>query len=300
MVLLFTPTGFLEILVFFFAVATFIVAIRFFMDSRKKLEEIFPDNINPRKLLPFGFDSNGFVIPKASGKNSGTVQQPTSALLRPVSSDSSKEEMKEIRQQLKQQQQELDKALKKISNIGQQTASHPLTGGSHSLSDQKGLLGLQAQLDKKEAEIQRLKNQELYTQNLQQRLVEVQDAFDDLQEKMQQMEKQAWEAAELNIQLEHAEQAQMQAEKALYKKEEKLREVSLENQRLQEAFNDLEDRLTEVNLQRQQLQKKVQLLESLNTDMMQMSEASRKLKTEMARVAELESMLHLMTEGRNR
>ena len=64
-------------------------------------------------------------------------------------------------------------------------------------------------------------------------------------------------------------------------------------------LNQTEDKLSEANLQRQQLQKKTQFLEEINTDIQQMSDANRKLKNELRRVAELESMLNLITEERD-
>lgn len=298
MTLLFSFSGFLEIAVFLVAVAAFITAVRFFMDSRKRLEEAFPGILGRRRMLSFGFDRNGFLIPLNTRKKPMPGQQQPALRQNSQHPDSTKEELKQLRQQLQQQQQELQKALAKMASYSQPPAAVP--GTSQPWEDQKKQEELRLQMDYKEAEFQRLKNQEVYTEKLQQRLMEVQGAFSELQEKMQQMEKQAWEAAELTMQLEHTEQAQLQAEKALHRKEEKLREVSLENQRLHEACNELEDKLSEANLQRQQLLKKVQMLESLNADMVQMAEANRKLKTQMARVAELESMLHLMTEGKVR
>jgi DNA repair exonuclease SbcCD ATPase subunit len=294
MVTLSSPIGFLEIVVFLAAVAAFGMAVRFFLHSRKSLQQSFPGIFTSHKLLPFGFDRNGFVIPKAPGNSFKTELNGVSLRSRSAAVDSTKEDVKQLRLQLQQQQQELEKALEKISLIGQPAAVPFSNSSTGHLDEQKKPESLRHN----DTDVQRLKTQELYTQKLQERLAEVQGAFDDLQEKVGQMEKQAWESAELNFQLEHAEQAQLQAEKALSRKEEKVRELNLENQRLHEAFNELEDKLSEANLQRQQLVKKVQLLESLNADMMQMAEASRKLKSEMARVAELESMLHLMTAGR--
>ena len=83
------------------------------------------------------------------------------------------------------------------------------------------------------------------------------------------------------------------------KKEEKIRELSVENGRLHEQLNTTEDKLSEANLQRQQLLKKVQFLEEVNNDIQQMSDTNRKLKNELRRVGELESMLNLITEERD-
>ena len=292
--LLFSPTNVLEILAFLLAIAAFIVAFRFFVDSRKRIESLFPGLLGSRKLLPFGIDRSGFVIPKTINKSfeqSKPRIQPAAA----ASSDDTKKEIKALRQQLQQQQQELAKALQQIAQVSQQP---PVPGISSAvlLQEHQRLEQLRMQLEAKEAEIQRLRQQELFAQKLQERFEEVQTECEELQDKILTMEKQAWQAAELSIRLEHAEQTKLQTEKLLQKKEEKLRDLTFENQQLHESFAQLEDKLSQANLQRQQLLKKTQFLEEMNADLQQMTETNRRLKTEMTRVAELESMLELMTE----
>lgn len=298
MVTLFIPSGLFEIAVFGLAIIAFALAVRFFMDSRKRLQELFPDIIGPRKLMPFGFDRNGFVIPKTIDKKQESIHRPVD-FSGAAPTNQTQKEIKDLRSQLQQQQQELTRALEKISHI----ADHSGSGEVHSAFSQEGqrkLEELRMQLEEKDTEINRLKAKELYSQKLQEHLEEVQHEYDMLQEKMQQMEEKTWHTAELTIQLERAEQSQQNLEKELNKKEERLREFSLENQHLQEALSELEGRLSEANLQRQQLVKKVQLLEELNVDMMHMAETNRKLKTEVGRIAELESLLNLMMERRRK
>lgn len=296
--LIFTlPSGLLEITIFGFAVVAFVLAVRFFMDSRKRLEELYPGTVNPRKLLPFGFDRSGFVIPKSGAPKEKPAAKLFFRSAETTSPDSTKGEIRELRQQVKQQQQELERALHKMAHLGQKTVAEEKTATI--LADQQRLESLRLQLEKKDAEIQRLKQQETYAQKMQERFEEVQAEFETLQERLQQMEQQAWQTADLTIQLEHAEQTALRMEEALAKKDEKLRDLSLENQRLHDTFTELQERLSEANLQRQQLAKKVQLLESINADMQSMAESNRKLKTEIARVAELESMLQMISEERH-
>jgi uncharacterized protein YoxC len=61
-----------------------------------------------------------------------------------------------------------------------------------------------------------------------------------------------------------------------------------------------EDKLAEANLQRQQLQKKVQFLQEVNNDMQHVSESNQKLQNELRRIGELESMLSMIAEERDR
>ena len=65
-------------------------------------------------------------------------------------------------------------------------------------------------------------------------------------------------------------------------------------------LNETEDKLSEANLQRQQLQKKVQFLQDMNDDMSNISETNKRLQNELRRIGELESMLGMMEEERNR
>ncbi|WP_121353405.1 hypothetical protein [Flavisolibacter nicotianae] len=295
MLLLFLPTGYIEIAFFVLAIVVFVFAVRFFIESRKRLEESFPGLFQPSKVLPFGIDRSGFLIPKTVEKTAPGTGRVFSRPAPATPSDSTKQEIKALRNQLQQQQQELSRALEQMALVSQRSA--PQEGStSVLLEEQRRLESLKLQLSKKDTEIQRLRQQELLSQKVQERFEEMQDEFESLQEKMQKMEKQAWQAAELSIQLEHAEQAQIQLEKTLHKKEEKLRELTLENQHLHEAFQALEEKLSQSNLQRQQLLRRVQFLEESNSEMMNMAEASRKLKSEMSRVAELESMLELMSK----
>lgn len=293
MLLLFSPTGYLEIAFFLLAVIVFMLAVRFFVSSRRHLEEVFPGLLGSSKLLPFRFDRSGFLIPKPVSQPERKASQPRYQAS--VTNDGTKEEIKSLRVQLQQQQQELSKALEQISQVSHRSSA--MEEGSHQLLDeQKRIESLRMQLNKKDAELQRLRQQELLSQKLQERFEEVNAEFELLQEKMQKMEKQAWQAAELSIQLEHAEQSQFQLEKTLQKKEEKIRDLSQENLHLQESLQELEEKLSYSNLQRQQLIRKVQFLEESNADMLTMAETNRKLKTEISRVAELESMLELMSE----
>lgn len=73
-----------------------------------------------------------------------------------------------------------------------------------------------------------------------------------------------------------------------------------ENQRLHTTLGTTEDKLAESNMQRQQLQKKVQFLQDINNDMQNVSESNQRLQNELRRIGELESMLSMIAEERDR
>ena len=61
-----------------------------------------------------------------------------------------------------------------------------------------------------------------------------------------------------------------------------------------------EEKLKEANFQRQQLQKKISYLEELSRDMAAMSEANKSLENQIRRIGELESLLNVTEEERDR
>jgi len=144
-----------------------------------------------------------------------------------------------------------------------------------------------------------LRQQASAAQRMASKIEEVYKEFDQLQEKMQTLERQANRANNLAIELEDAKYSYEQVHKELLRKQEKLEEVMNENQHLRLQLNDVEDKLSDSNLQRQQLQKKVLFLTDLNNDMQSVSDTNKKLQTELRRIGELESMLNMMAEERD-
>jgi chromosome segregation ATPase len=116
---------------------------------------------------------------------------------------------------------------------------------------------------------------------------------------MADLEENANKANELAMELDDVQQAYAQLRKDFARKQERIQEVVEENEQLHQRLSETEDKLTEANLQRQQLAKKVQLLESINTELQQMSDANKKLKNEIRRIAELESMLSMVSDERD-
>ena len=197
------------------------------------------------------------------------------------------------------QQQTLGALLKKIDS---------LESNAHSKKDllveneelEKKIEKLELLLDAKEGEIKRIKQQEAVAQQMASRIDEVYKEFDLLQHKIIALEKQAGKANELTIELEDAKQLSEQLQKDLERKHEKLEELIAESQRLHTLLNTTEDKLAEANLQRQQLQKKVQFLQDVNNDMQHVSESNKKLQNELRRIGELESMLSMIADERDR
>jgi len=204
-----------------------------------------------------------------------------------------------LKEAVVQQQHTLGALLKKIDSLESNTHSKKdLLVENEGL--EKKIEKLELLLDTKEGEIKRIKQQEAVAQQMAARIDEVYKEFDLLQHKIISLEKQAGKANELTIELEDAKQLSEQLQKDLERKHEKLEELIEESQRLHNLLNTTEDKLAEANLQRQQLQKKVQFLQDVNNDMQHVSESNKKLQNELRRIGELESMLSMIADERDR
>lgn len=304
--LLVTPFTFFEVAVFLLALAALLLAVRFFIASQRKFENLLPDRKAKRAHFGVGIDRDGFLVPTRPARMPAEKQAS--------GNEETKQEIKELRDMLQLQQLELTRALRQFESLSvkkerdnyderdyywdneeEPEEQKPLPVPKENLVTEE----LRQQLTRKEAENRELRQQLELNQKLHQHFEDVQSGYEELQAKVQKMEQLAWQSAELAIKVDNLEQATEQLERTLHKKEEKIRELSVENGRMHETLNSTEDKLTEANLQRQQLMKKVQFLEEINHDIQQMSDANRKLKSELRRVAELESMLNLITEERD-
>jgi len=194
----------------------------------------------------------------------------------------------DLKQSIRQQQKTLNQLLTRVDKMDTQESSE---------SEQS--VATARALEEKEAELQRTKQQLSASQKVAGRVTEVYREFDLLQQKMAELEESASKANELAIELEDTQQAFEQIKNEWNRAQEKLHIAVEENSELHQQLAETEDKLSEANLQRQQLQKRVQLLENLNSELQQVSDANQKLKNELRRIAELESLLSLVSDERD-
>ena len=205
--------------------------------------------------------------------------------------------VQELKTTVTQQQKLLNTYLQKVEEL-ENEGKEELNRKVNDL--ERDIHKLHLVIEKKDEEIEDLQQQASASQKMAAKIEEVYQEFDQLQSKMQILEKQANRANNLAIELEDTRQSYEQVHKELVRKHEKLEEMMNENQQMRHDLNEMEDKLAEANLQRQQLQKKVQFLTDLNNDMQSISETNKKLQTELRRIGELESMLNMMAEERDR
>lgn len=280
--------------------------IHFFIKSRRALKEIensgrqsgmissgtdddIPEALKP-KAEPQIIEDDVVPLPQAVAEHEKAIIKQTAPADLPMNAFSS------VKAALAQQQSSLTELIEKIDNIEEET-SLALIHQNEQLLER--VEHLEWQLEKKENELQKYKQQEAVVQKMASRLEEANKEFEILQEKISTLEKQASKANNLAMELEDMQDAYTHIKSELKHKSEKLDQILAENQRLHDQLSDIDVKLQEANTQRQHFSKKVKLLEELNNDFQSVSESNKKLQSELRRIGELESMLNIISGENN-
>lgn len=288
--------GVIAVTVFVFSCLLLAGTLYFFGDSFTSLQQIkekferekrlvsIPEIIQEEKKTP----SFGSLL---SSSGLGRAKQTKAA------SSAENASLADIRRSILHQQQQLTLLLEKAESW---------TGGREQSGDTdkerklyEKIERLELLLEEKEEELQQGKQHNEVSDLMSARLEQAQIEFESLQQRLGGLEKQAAAANELAMQLEDLKEEQKSLKKELGRKIEKLHELSTENGRLHKQLCETEDKLQAANTHRHQLAKRVSLLEELNTDFQDVSDTNSKLKNELRRIGELESMLNMMTQERN-
>ena len=300
----------LEIIILQFGAIILGVTIYFFIISKRKLSETLQQSKSQLNLpekkkrsikeaKPVEDPLNALQYQIEQLKNTTKVTQASNTKVGSSFESLQSNTIGSLKDSVLRQQQTLDALLQKIDSLEEEVSDkNELQNENENLQQQVEKLELR--LEAKETEIKKLKQQETLAQQMASRIDEVYKEFEALQKKIASLEKGASRANTLSLELEDIKQANEQLHKELMRKQEKLEEIISENQRLHSTLSLTEDKLAEANLQRQQLQKKVQFLQDMNNDMQHMTESNHKLNNELRRIGELESMLSMIAEERDR
>lgn len=280
------------------------LVVYFVITSRKNLQKMLEESSKENSIAANSNYYNHYNDVPAP-KPAAPLQQAASFFNKAKQKTQVKEEpapaeesIHTLKENIRQQQKSLDVLLRKVDKWTEQEAVETdYKDENKELKEE--LEEVNDILQQKNEELKSVKQQLAAAQKMAARIDEVHKEFDGLQQKISELEKTARGANELAIEMEEMKQSYLQVKKELTRKHEKLEEVAAENRRLHEELNDTEDKLSEANLQRQQLMKKVQLLESMNTEFQHMTAANKKLQTELRRIAELESMLSMVSDERD-
>lgn len=171
------------------------------------------------------------------------------------------------------------------------------------LRDNEELYGqldtLRDQLQEKEREIQSIKEKEHLTREMTSMLDNAYREFNVLQDKMQKMESQLTSSKRMNMEMEDLREEHTKLSRDMDEQRQRLHRMQAENQDLRTQLMQAEDNLRETSFQKQQLQKRVAYLEELNNDLQVVSDANKKLESQLRRVGELESKLNVVSEERD-
>ncbi|MEP6700915.1 MAG: hypothetical protein ABJA85_06355, partial [Bacteroidota bacterium] len=158
---------------------------------------------------------------------------------------------------------------------------------------------LKFMLSQKEKEIDNTRQKEQLTNEMTSMIDSAYNEFNVLQDKMQKLESQVNASKRINLEYEDLKEGYYRISQDFEEQKKKYSTAISENNQLLEELTETEDKLREANFQRQQLQKKVAYLEELNNDMQAVSDANKKLESQLKRVGELESMLNVIAEERD-
>ncbi len=293
----------IEIGILFFASTIFGLAVHFFINTRKSLKQF----IQPEKKIKVeknekrdfsGREQDLTLLQERIQqiKHKPQVQHDQEELIASKPDYSKDQMISSLKQTVAQQQKLLNGFLRQVEEM-EDNGKEELKFENEDLKAE--IRNLEKLVDKKGEEISHLLQKVAAAQSMTARIDEICSEFEALQERMQELEIQASRANALEAELAEATESYAAIRKDLLKKQEKLEQVISENGDLRNQLHEIEDKLSEANRQRQQLQKKVQFLQDMNDDMHNMTEANKKLQTELRRIGELESMLNMIAEERD-
>jgi chromosome segregation ATPase len=290
--------GAIAITIFVFSCLLLAGTLYFFGDSFTSLNKLKKQMESEKRLVSMPAPEE---VPKKSAPLTSLLSKKSFRIALPaVKSMHQKEEpisLADIKRSILHQQDQLAALLEKAENWN---GSKP-TGTTNDREEKlyEKIEKLELLLEEKEEALQQGSHRSEVSDLMSVRLEEAEKEFEALQERIASLEKQASAANELAMQLEDAKEEFKGLKKELSRKTEKLHELSTENGRLHKQLCDTEDKLQAANTHRHQLSKRVALLEGLNTDFQEVSDTNNKLKNELRRIGELESMLNMMTAERN-
>jgi chromosome segregation ATPase len=208
------------------------------------------------------------------------------------------EQLKQAQSGLIEQNQKINLLLGNIDVIKEHEEKHrEIMKDNADLSHQ--LNHMRIELGEKEKEISSIKQKEQLTKEMTSMLDSAYSEFNVLQSKIQKLEVQLNSSRMVNMEYENLKEEHSKLTRDYEEQRTKLAATGTENQQLQVQLMENEDKLREANFQRQQLQKRVAYLEELNTDLQVVSDANKKLETQLRRIGELESMLNVVAEERD-
>ena len=298
----------IEIVVFSFSCLLLAATVYFFrktilgLRSIKEQQKRFAfrmvsnyDVVPPVKKPPSGFQS---LFQKRSATRQTTAEGVDFVVPAKRQAGSSSTSLNEVKDSILQQKQQLDKLWQRVDSFTMEQPAAAKTKKDEAALYEK-VEGLELMLEERDEELQKLRKSNEVAQMMASRLEQVEEEFSRMHDRVEESEKEASRAKQLAMDLEDAKEECRQVHKEHQRKSEKLQELMQEQARLHQQLCDTEDKLQEANMQRHQFMKRARILEEMNSDFQNVSDTNSKMKNELRRMGELESMLNMMTQERD-
>ena len=209
------------------------------------------------------------------------------------------EQLKQAQDNLKEQHNIINHLFEQIDDIKEsEEKQKDLIINNKELFEQ--VSELKSLLYQKEKELDITLKKEHMSKEMTSMLDSAYSEFNMLQEKLHKLESDTGTAHILNMELADLKEAHYKMENEYEEQRLKLNILTAEKQQLLNELTESEDKLKELNYQHQQLQKKVLYIEELNKDFQMIADVNKKLEIQIKQIGELESMLNVVSEERDK
>jgi chromosome segregation ATPase len=208
------------------------------------------------------------------------------------------QQLEEAKYSLAEHSEKINQLLQQIDMVKDSKAEiQQLTEENRLLTEETERLKIL--LNEKSRELDALRQKDQLTSQMSSLLENANTEFSILQAKIQKLEKDMSLSGVGNVELEDMKEANVKLNQDFEEQRQKLHHIMMENQQLRSQLFETEDKLKEANFERQHLQKKLAYFEELNNDLQTLVESNKRLETQLKRMAELESMLHVISRERD-
>ena len=200
------------------------------------------------------------------------------------------QQLKYAQDNLFQYNQQTNKLLQQIQMLKESEKKYQDLQQQHVILNEQ-LSSLHRQLSEKDAEINRIMQEQRLVLEMRERMDKAYVDFTQMQEKLRRLEQYLDQPHGKRIEYEQLQESYFKLSREF--DEVKGKQIALfeENQRLSRILADTDDKLKEANFHRQQYQKKMLFLEELNRDLQDATEQHKKMESQLRRISEMESIL---------
>jgi hypothetical protein len=150
---------------------------------------------------------------------------------------------------------------------------------------------LKKSLHEKENELRLVRQQQVLTREMAERLDKAYNDFNGLQENISKLKTYISRPENRSFEYEELQQSFYKLTNDFDEMKLKQHAMLEENQRLSILLADTDDKLRESNFQRQQITKKLSFLEEMNRDLQVLAEHNKKLENQLRRVTDISNMI---------